>query len=113
MPADQVISKSLRRGARHVRLLSLLEGGLLVVTTTGAALFLAVLLDHAFSLSVALRTALLAAALAAALYLGLTAVLVPFCRSISPKISSRVRLSSAHTGLSVQPLRKSISRLET
>ncbi len=97
MRAEQLIIKTLRRGARHVRLMALLEGGLLVAIVTSGVLFLAVVLDHALSLSAAARTALLTAILATVMYFGFTSLLVPFFRSISRLyVARRVEIAFPH-----------------
>jgi len=83
MPADRMIARSLGRGARHVRLLSLLEGSLLVAISTGAVLFAAVVLDHAFGLSSPARVALFAVTAATAVYFGFVHLFIALLRPIS------------------------------
>ena len=83
MPAGNMILKSLKRCARHVRLLALLEGALLLAVSAGWALFLAVVLDHAFSLTSPPRVALLAAILAITIYVLFSALLLPMVYSVS------------------------------
>ena len=58
LTAEAVIERALKASARHVRILSLVEGALALAVAAGGFVFFEIILDHIFALGAGVRTAL-------------------------------------------------------
>lgn len=94
MKADQFIDKALSRGAWHVRLLALAEGGLVAALFIGGFLFFEIVLDHFFGLARSVRVGLLGLLLSGATAVIVSCVVMPLLRSVSSLyVARRVELA--------------------
>jgi hypothetical protein len=83
LTAETVIERALRRGARHVRILSVAEGALALALAAGGFLFFEIILDHLFGIGAGVRTALFVALVTLVGVVFGWLVLAPLVRSVS------------------------------
>ncbi len=97
MHPRKLIDNTLRRAAAHVRLLTLLEGLLLLATVVGSFLLVEIFLDHALSLTPPVRLVCLGLLLAVFVVIFLSSIFVPLLRTVNRLyLAKRVEMAFPH-----------------